>query len=134
MLEHVGARTGMSDAVLREIAEHLRGFAERETPHQIDLRSLPMSSADRAELIERLGEGEVKATVAVVGDSEIRETAYAGVWWVRHLGRSGDVLAEFIEITEVPSLLRAQREDVADAAARLRDELQANQRGEEDHG
>ena len=109
----------LASAVLGEVAEHLKRFAETGTRHQIDLRSLPMQDTDRSALAEALGTGEVRATVSVAGESEAYETAYAGVWWVSHRGRAGDILAEFLEITEVPALLQAPAQDVRDAAARL---------------
>ncbi len=106
-------------AVLEEIAEHLQRLVDTGQPHQIDLRSLPMSETAREALTEALGRGEVRATVSVAGDSTVQETRYAGVWWVRHAGRSGRPLAEFIEITTVPTLLEAPHEDIKGAATRL---------------
>lgn len=106
-------------AVLGEIAEHLQRFVDTGEPHQIDLRSLPMPDAVREALANALGRGEVQATVSVAGDSVVHETSYAGVWWVRHAGRTGSPLAEFIEITTVPTLLGAPHDDIRDAATRL---------------
>lgn len=111
--------TALARAVLGEVAEHLRRFAEHGEGHQIDLRSLPMHASDRTALADALGRGEVQATVSVAGRSEAYETRYAGVWWVSHEGRNGDVLAEFIEITHVPTLLCSVHDDVRDAAVRL---------------
>ena len=131
MLDSINVRTGMADSVLSEVAQHLKAFADEGTHYQIDVRSLPLSEGDRAELAKRLGRGEVSATVSVAGDSEVYETAYAGTWWVTHRSRDGSVLAEFIELTEVPALLLSHREDVSAAAKRLAEQLL---RGEADHG
>ena len=111
--------TPLARAVLGEVAEHLRRFVATGSPHQVDLRSLPMHDDDRIALADALGHGEVRARVSVAGDSEAYETRYPGVWWVSHRGRDGDILAEFIEITLVPALLCAVPEDVRDAADRL---------------
>ena len=68
--------------------------------------------ADREALDAFLGRGEVSATLDVAGRSEIWETAYSGVWRVRHWG--GDAVAsELIEITAIPEILKTDRTDAA---------------------
>jgi len=119
-------RTGMVDAVLREIAELLEKLAVSGEPGFIDLRSMPMTDADRAELEERLGRGEVEASLDVAGTSEVRETGYAGVWWIRHAGAGGKVAAEEIAVAEVPEILKAHHADIAAAASRLNRDLAEN--------
>ena len=78
-----------------------------------------MSDEDRACLEDRLGYGEVNATLDVAGQTEIIETAYPGVWWVRHLDGRGRVAAEQIVVTRVPDILISPPEDIRAAAARL---------------
>jgi hypothetical protein len=50
-----GLRTGMADAVLREIAALLVRFAATGEPGAIDIKSLPLTPADLAELASRSG-------------------------------------------------------------------------------
>ncbi len=94
-----GPRTGMADSLLHEIAERLADLAATGQTSAIDLRSLPMTPADRRELEDRLGRGEIEARLTVGGASEIWETRYAGVWWVRHFGAGDKIAAEQIDIT-----------------------------------
>jgi hypothetical protein len=54
----------------------LERLADGQSPASIDLRSLPMSPQDRAELQQVLGEGEVQATCNAQGLSKMRETAF----------------------------------------------------------
>lgn len=122
-----GLRTGMAQSLMREIAERLTDLAEKSECGAIDLRSLPMTPADRDELEERLGRGDVAATLNVAGKSEVWETRYAGVWWVRHFGAGDQVAAEHIEITKVPEILVTHGADIAGASRKLRDELAAGQ-------
>jgi hydrogenase-1 operon protein HyaF len=122
-----GFRSGMAQSLLREIAEHLSNLANAGEASAIDLRSLPMTPADRDELEERLGRGEVEVMLDVAGKSEVWETRYAGVWWIRHLGANDKVAAERIEITKVPEILVTHGADIAGASARLRKELAAGQ-------
>jgi hydrogenase-1 operon protein HyaF len=116
-------RTGMARSLLREIAERLATLAGTGEASAIDLRGLPMTAGDREELEQALGRGDVSATIDLAGRSEIWETGYAGVWWLRHFGAGDSVAAEFIEITRVPDILAAHPDDVAASSARVAAEL-----------
>ena len=114
------------EAVLHECAQHLAALArEPGFATAIDLRSLPLDDTQRHRLRARLGQGEVRAVVDVAGPTTVDETAFAGLWWVRHEGADGGVLAEQIVVARVPELLLAHPADVADAATRLRGALGA---------
>jgi HupH hydrogenase expression protein, C-terminal conserved region len=115
--------TGMAKSLMREVARHLDALAKSGETAAIDLRSLPMTETDREELEEELGRGDVAVALDVAGRSEIWETGYAGVWWVRHYGGDDRVAAERIEITTVPDIIVTHRADIEAAAARLRDDL-----------
>ena len=113
------AATGMPDAILMEIAELLEQLANTEVAGAIDLRSLPISDEDLTILQDRLGRGEVSVRVDVAGLSEVWETAYAGVWWVRHRGGDDQVLVEQIAVTRIPEIIISPQEDVEAAAVRI---------------
>lgn len=115
-------RTGMAESLLQEVARLLERLAGSGETSAIDLRSLPMTEGDRNELAERLGSGEVRILFDVAGTSEAWETAYAGVWWVRHLDVAGRVAAERIEIAPLPEMLEADAADIAVSARQIRDE------------
>lgn len=118
-----GERTGMADAVLREIVSLLEAFSRTGAEAAIDLGTIPLTAADRDEIEHRLGRGEIEAKVSVAGDSEVWETAYAGVWWVRHRGLGGRIACEQVAITATPDILITDREDARAAAKRLSDDL-----------
>ena len=118
-----GETTGLAEAVLCEIAALLARFAGTGEAGAIDLRGLPMTEADRARLESRLGHGEVRAEVVVAGRSEVWETSYAGVWWVRHRGADDRVAAEEIVVTRVPDILATHEDDVRAASMRLANDL-----------
>ncbi len=121
----------MARALLTEILAALETLAEREHTEVIDLRSLPMSPQDREELEEMLGRGEVKASISAAGDTEIFETQFPGVWWVRHRGSTDEIVYEAIEVTRCPELLSAPVDDVRDSARELRSFLAEG--GEDTH-
>lgn len=118
-----GFRTGLADSLLQEIAERLLALAETGRTAVIDLMSLPMTPRDRAELETTLGRGEVEATLSVTGTSQVWETGYAGVWWVRHIADRDNITAERIEITSLPDILMTDDADIAAAAGRLGEDL-----------
>jgi hydrogenase-1 operon protein HyaF len=115
--------TGMAKSLVREIAGLLDALAKTGETAVVDLRSLPMTDTDREELEDALGRGDVAIALDVAGHSEIWETGYAGVWWVRHYGGDDRIAAERIEITAVPEIIVTHGADIAAAAARLRDNL-----------
>jgi HupH hydrogenase expression protein len=117
--------TGMADAVLSEIASLATRHGADVASAAIELTSMPLTRQDRAEIEARLGRGEVEATIEAAGRSEVWETAYAGVWFVRHLGLDGKVATETIEICAVPLILLSQPDDRRAAAARLAEDLRA---------
>jgi len=110
-------------AILREVEALLARLIETGETGAIDLRGVPVAAADLEMLARELGEGEVSATIVAGGPSTIRETAFAGVWWVTHRGEDGGVVSECIEITRMPEILLSQREDMLQSVKRLRDRL-----------
>ena len=110
----------MAGAVLAEIADALSRMVATAEETSIDLRGLPMTDADRTQLQEALGRGEVVATLSVAGASEIFETGFSGVWWVCHRGNDERVSSEEIVIGRIPAILLAHPDDIAAAASRLR--------------
>ena len=91
----------------------------------ISLRNLPMTDADRQQLEELLGRGEVRADLEVSGHSEVWETGYPGVWWVQHQDPDGTLACEEISITPIPEILLTHPVDMQTAASRLERELLA---------
>jgi HupH hydrogenase expression protein, C-terminal conserved region len=119
----VGGLGGGVAAVLTELAGLLERLANGAQSATIDLRSLPMSREDRAELQRVLGEGEVQATVNAEGLSSIRETRISGLWWVEHRDRQGDLIAESIDVTYVPAILASAPDEIAAGARALRAQI-----------
>jgi len=116
--------TGMARSVLSEISRMLEALADSGEPGSIDLRSLPLSDSDRKELEELLGHGEVRADLEIAGASEVWETAYAGVWWIRHKGAGEKIATEEIAVCRIPEILITHPVDIEAAAGRLRQELE----------
>jgi hydrogenase-1 operon protein HyaF len=111
---------GNAIALLHEIEALLAHYLAGGEPGLIDLRGLPLSPQDYEALQTLLGTGEVTAHLDAGGPSEIRETAYPGVWWITHRGPDDAVVAELIEIAAIPHILMSQAQDMRTGLARLR--------------
>ncbi len=115
--------TGQAEAVLAEIADMLGRLLETGEEGSIDLRSLPLSPADRDWLDEKLGRGEVEIVLDAGGRSDLHETAYAGVWKVVHRDTEERVVSEFIEVAYVPDIVKPATADIENAYERLQSDL-----------
>ena len=118
-----GTPTGMARSILAEISQLLDDLSEQSQCASISLLGLPMTGADRLQLEELLGRGEVHAVLDLSGSSEVWETRYPGVWWIRHQGMDGKIACEEIAVTPIPDILMTHPDDIHAAAARLKNDL-----------
>lgn len=108
-------------AVIDDIERLLDDYQTFGHPGAIDLRWLPLFPGDLDRLKEILGTGEVNAEIAALGTSTAQETAVQCVWWITHRGTDDAVIGHWIEITDVPSLLRSDRSAIPYALQALRE-------------
>ncbi len=121
---HLNGNAPFVIALMQEITALLGELVTSGTEGAIDLRGLPLLDQDKKHLEQMLGVGEVTAIVSTLGETQIRETAYSGVWWLRHLkvqeeGMPDKVISEQIAITLVPDILKTDEADVAASLHRL---------------
>lgn len=102
-------------AILQELETMLKQLIDTGEHNSVDIRSLPMMPGDYEQLKEILGEGEVQATVNSLGPSRVMETHVPGIWWISHRNAHDEVLAEFIEVTSLPEILKLQPGDLDEA-------------------
>ena len=118
--------TGNVPLLLREIHHALEKLLVNGEETLIDLFSLPFTPTDEAALLTALGQGEVRAEMDCLGNSHIRETAYAGVWLVEHLAPEGRRIAYHIAVCQVPATIKSEYQDMLEAAARLRQIIESS--------
>ena len=106
-------------ALMSEITSLLGDLAASGKEGVIDLRGLPLLDQDKKQLEDLLGRGEVSALVNAMGETQIWETAYAGVWWLRHKDTEDKIISEQIAITLIPELLKSHSADVEGSFERL---------------
>ena len=105
--------------LLHQVDALLERNIENGEPGAIDIGRVPLSPAERRLLEELLGFGEVKARIESKGLTLVREAAVPGVWWLDYHDGSGAAIARFIEVTEVPEMLRTSAYDMKRGLTRL---------------
>lgn len=109
--------------ILFEVRHALEELLDSGATSIIDLRSIPLAPGEEETIIDTLGRGEVHAGLNALGQSEIYETRYAGVWLVTHYNEAEAIVSRFIEITRLPDILKSQNEDMSKALDELTQEL-----------
>jgi len=109
--------------ILHEIRHALGKLLQTGENSIIDLRSIPLAPGEEETIVDTLGRGEVRAHLDALGPSEIIETRFAGVWLVTHYNEENSVIGRFIEITELPDILKSQHEDMASSLNELEEQL-----------
>ena len=120
------APTGMAEALLREIADHLLTVGSGGERQVVELGNLPLSAGDLLLLEEKLGRGEVTADVSALGPTEVYETAFAGLWWVKYFNDDRHLVTQQLEIGTVPMILEAHPEDIRAGAERFNELLEVS--------
>ncbi|MCW8915420.1 MAG: hydrogenase expression/formation protein [Magnetovibrio sp.] len=115
--------TGNASPLLHEIQHALTTLLEQGRETTIDLGAMPFAPGDERILDEVLGEGEVYATITIMGESKIRETGTPGVWRIDHFDENGEYQSRFIEITFMPDILKTQHEDAEQGLKDLRERI-----------
>ncbi|GAB3466421.1 hydrogenase expression/formation protein [Azotobacter salinestris] len=109
--------------VLVELLDAAKRHAERQlaTPHVINLSLLPFSPEDQRFLAEQLGEGPVTVLSRGYGNCRIAATATPGIWRVQYFNSTDRLILDTLEVTSIPQVACAAREDIDDSAERLRE-------------
>jgi hydrogenase-1 operon protein HyaF len=107
------------EPLLHEIRHALTRLLESAVATTIDLRSIPLAPGEEARIISELGTGEVQARMSALGPSDITETRFPGVWLVTHYNSENEVVGKFIEVCDMPQILKAQAEDIRAGLAQL---------------
>jgi hydrogenase-1 operon protein HyaF len=107
--------------VLQQIAAMIETLVASGESDMIDLQDAQLAPQEYETLREALAEGEVRAVIDTVEPVEVRETIYPGVWWFTQYNVEGDIVADIIEVTPLPEVLKAHADDVADGLARLKE-------------
>jgi hydrogenase-1 operon protein HyaF len=110
--------------VMHQVRHGMQQLIESGEETIIDLMAMPFGPGELERLLERLGTGEVTASVDALGETRVHESRFPGVWVVDHRNTEGVRIALQIEITRMPQILRTQLDDLADSLEQLGAELE----------
>lgn len=103
--------TGNVLPLLHEIRHALQRWLDGGEEYAIDLRGIPMAPGEEERLLETLGEGEARAELSLNGNSLVTETRFPGVWLISHYNSDDKLVGRFIEVCEMPAILKSQTAD-----------------------
>lgn len=117
--ESFGPNIFNAPPLLPEINESVLKSGAGYPPHVINLSLLPHTEEDLTFLKETLGEKQLIILSRGYGNCRITATATRNVWWVQFYNSQDALILNSIEITEIPEVACAAREDIAASAERL---------------
>jgi len=123
-VEGVGEDLPNALPILVELQSRHEQYAEGGLPHSINLTLLPLSEPELEFIDQRLGRGPVDILSRAYGKCEVISTDSAGIWWVRYYNSMGVLILNTLEVADVPGVVKAAPEDLADSAERLREILE----------
>lgn len=111
--------------VLVEIADAMTLVQPGTKEREINLTLLPMTPVDLNVLAETLGTGGLTILSRGYGNCRITACAARHVWRVSYFNSDDKMILDVVEVGDVPAAALAAREDVAEAADRLEQVIDA---------
>jgi hydrogenase-1 operon protein HyaF len=106
-------------ALLSELRAHWQSAPQHTNAHVINLTLLPLSEADARCLDAELGRGTVTLLSRGYGNCRISSTERPATWRVTYYNSEDTVILDTIEVSRVPEVACAAREDLAESGVRL---------------
>ncbi len=117
-------------SVLTEVVGKARAYKAGDAAHVVNLTLLPMSPEDMECLPLTLGVGAVTILSRGYGNCRITSTRLPNVWWVQYFNSMDTLILNTLEVSDVPEVAQASKEDYEDSIARLGEWLQVMQEPE----
>ena len=114
-------------SLFAEINDKCQSYRTGTPSHVINLTLLPQSEADLGFLQQQLGAGCVSILSRGYGNCRITSTGTQSVWWVQYFNSQDKNILNSLEITDIPSVACAAREDLEDSCVRLAEILEIYQ-------
>ncbi|HBO5412194.1 TPA: hydrogenase expression/formation protein [Pseudomonas aeruginosa] len=111
-------------AILTELQDRSARWQPGDAAHVLNLSLLPLSEQDVPFLDARLGEGPVLVLARGYGNCRINSTEVANCWRVRYFNSQDALILDTIEVTDLPEVVLAAPEDIADSLERFEDIIQ----------
>lgn len=111
--------------ILTELLDRSAAWRRGDAPHAVNFSLLPHTPEDLAFVEKRLGVGATTILSRGYGNCRVTATATPNVWWVRYYNSVDTLILDTVEIVDVPAVVCAAAEDIADSAERLAEILDA---------
>ena len=111
-------------ALLAEIEDQWRAWQPGQPAHVVNLTLLPMSVEDVGFLDHHLGTGRVLILSRGYGNCRITNTHRPHCWRVVYYNSQDIVILNTVEVSELPEVAQAAREDLEDSHDRFREVLE----------
>jgi len=111
--------------ILTELLDRSAAWRRGDGPHAVNFSLLPHTPEDLAFVERRLGVGATTILSRGYGNCRVTATATSNVWWVRYYNSADTLILDTVEIVDVPAVVCAAAEDIADSAERLAEILDA---------
>ncbi|EEW24948.1 hydrogenase expression/formation protein [Rhodobacter ferrooxidans] len=112
-------------SILAELLDKSASWAAGDDPYVINLTLLPHTEEDLIWLDTALGEGAVTILSRGYGNCRITATGQRQVWRVQYYNSTDALILDTFEVTAMPEVALAAREDLEDSAGRIREVLEA---------
>jgi hydrogenase-1 operon protein HyaF len=112
-------------SLLVELNERSANYRAGDENHVINFTLLPLTDVDAELITTVLGQIPLVIRSGGYGSSRVFATGLKHVWAVQYLNSMGAVILDTLEIGDVPTAVRAAREDFEDSARRLAEILEA---------
>jgi hydrogenase-1 operon protein HyaF len=122
--EGVGSELANALPILVELRSQHEKYTDGGAAHSINLTLLPLSEPELEFIDQRLGRGPIDVLSRAYGKCEVISTQTAGIWWVRYYNSMGVSILNTLEVVDVPGVVKAAPEDIADSAERLKQILE----------
>lgn len=107
--------------LLTELNSHIENYRAGDNPHIINLSLLPQTEQDLNYLEQHLGKGRVTLLSRGYGNCRISATGTRLVWWVRYFNSQETLILNTLEVSDMPAVACASKEDMADSRERLQE-------------
>ncbi|PWC76483.1 hydrogenase expression/formation protein [Azospirillum sp. TSH64] len=111
--------------ILTELLDRSAAWRRGDGPHAVNFSLLPHTPEDLAFVEQHLGVGATTILSRGYGNCRVTATATPNVWWVRYYNSVDTLILDTVEIVDVPAVVCAAVEDIADSAERLGEILDA---------
>ncbi len=111
-------------ALLAEIEDQWRVWRVGQPAHVLNLTLLPMSVEDIGFLDHHLGTGRVLILSRGYGNCRITNTCRPNCWRVVYYNSQDSVILNTVEISDLPEVAQAAKEDLQDSHERLKEVLE----------